>query len=205
MRNKKISKDLMVTLGFMILLAITAVYDVIARDSIKIPRIVLIVVTIWALYFFFKITFLRKSKIMYYCILIFIFLSMYLANVWDFYGIPNYDKYLHLGSGILIALIGYVLFIHLCGGREKPGMHPLFPVIFSIIFSIAGAGVWEIWEFGTDLAFGLTAQNGSLNDTMIDIICGTVMGIVANIPIYLYAKGRNVRFIEAILKEFKKY
>lgn len=203
MKDKKISRELMVTLGFMVLLAITAVYDVIARDSIKIPRIILIVVTVWALYLFFKVTFLRKSKIMYYCILVFIFLSMYLANVWDFYGIPNYDKYLHLGSGILIALIGYVLFIHLCGGKEQPGMNPLTPVIFSVIFAIAGAGLWEIWEFATDTAFGLTAQNGSLFDTMIDIICGTIMGIIANIPIYLYAKGRQIKFIEAILNEFK--
>lgn len=205
MKIKKISSEMMVTLGFMVLLAITAIYDVIARDSIKIPRIILIVVTVWALYFFFKITFLRKSKIMYYCILGFIFLSMYLANVWDFYGIPNYDKYLHLGSGILIALIGYVLFIHLCGGKEQPGMNPLAPVIFSIIFAIAGAGLWEIWEFATDTAFGLTAQNGSLVDTMIDIICGTLMGIVANIPIYLYSKGKKIKFIEAILNEFKNY
>lgn len=203
MKNKKMSNDIMITWGFMILLAITTVYDVIVRDAAKVPRILLIVITVWAVYFFFKVTFLRKSKTMYYCILVFIFLSMYLANVWDFYGIPNYDKYLHLGSGVLIALIGYVLFIYLCGGKQQPGMHPLFPVIFSVIFAIAGAGIWEIWEFTTDSLFGLTAQNGSLLDTMIDIICGTIMGIIANIPIYMYAKGRNVKFIEAILNEFK--
>lgn len=203
MRNEKKSKDLMVTLWFMVLLAITAVYDAIVRDSIKLPRIILIVVTVWAIYFFCKLTFLKSSKIIYYCILGFIFLSMYLANVWDFYGIPYYDKYLHLGSGILIALIGYVLFIYLCGGKEQPGMNPLAPVIFSIIFAIAAAGIWEIWEFATDQAFGLTAQNGSLLDTMIDIICGTIMGLITNIPIYLHTKGKKIKFIDSILNELR--
>lgn len=203
MESKKMSKDLIVTLGFMILLAVTAIYDIIARDSVKIARIILIVGTVWVTYFIFKITFLKKSKIMYYCILVFIFLSMYLANVWNFYGIPNYDKYLHLGSGVLIALIGYVLFIYLCGGKEQPGMNPLTPVIFSVIFSIAGAGIWEIWEFSTDSLFGLSAQNGSLIDTMIDIICGTIMGLITNIPIYLHSKGKKVKFIENILNELK--
>ena len=203
MRNKKFSKELIVTFGFMILLALTVVYDFLVKDGQKFPRINLIVVTVWAMYFIWKKSFLKKSKIMYYCTLGFIFLSMYLASVWNFYGIPHYDKYLHLGSGILIALIGYVLFLHLCGGREQPEVSPLAPVIFSIIFSIAAAGVWEIWEFTTDSLFGLNAQNGSLFDTMTDIICGTIMGIITNIPIYLKSKGKNIKFIEAILNEFE--
>ncbi|MGL5084375.1 MAG: hypothetical protein ACRC68_01410, partial [Clostridium sp.] len=198
MKNKKIGKELMVTLGFMILLALTAIYDSAARGGEKFGRILLIVVTVWAVYFFCRVTFLRKSATMYYSIIVFIFLSMYLANVWDFYGIPNYDKYLHLGSGILIALIGYVYFLHLCGGEHIPQINPLAPVIFSIIFSIAAAGIWEIWEFSTDMIFGLSAQNGSLLDTMIDIICGTVMGIVTNIPFYLNIKGKKIKFVQTI-------
>lgn len=203
MKKNNIGKDLLITLGFMILLAITAIYDILTRDSVKLFRIILIGITIWGTYFFLKFTFLKKSKIIYYCILTFIFLSMYLANVWNFYAIPNYDKYLHLGSGILIALIGYVLFIYLCGDLKKTKINPLAPVIFSIIFSIAGAGIWEMWEFATDLIFGFSAQNGSLYDTMMDIVCGSVMGIITNIPIYLHSKGRNIKFIENILDEIK--
>lgn len=204
MKKEKIGKDLSITLGFMVLLIITAVYDITVRDSVKLFRIILIAGTVWVTYFFVNFTFLKKFKIIYYYILGFIFLSMYLANVWNFYGIPYYDKFLHLGSGILIALIGYVLFIHLCGNTEKTGINPFAPIIFSIIFSIAGAGVWEIWEFTTDLIFGFSAQNGSLNDTMIDIICGSVMGIITNIPMYMHVKGRKIKFIENILYEFKK-
>lgn len=203
MKKDNLSKEITLTLGFMVLLALTAIYDMVARGGEKFGRIILIVVTVWVTYFFCRATFLKKSKTMYYSIIVFIFLSMYLANVWNFYGIPNYDKYLHLGSGVLIALIGYVWFLHLCGEKDIPEMNPLAPVIFSIIFSIAAAGVWEIWEFSTDMAFGLSAQNGSLLDTMTDIICGTVMGIVTNIPIYFNIKGKKIKFIDSIVNEFK--
>ena len=76
-------------------------------------------------------------------------------------------------------------------------------IFFSIAFSIAAAGVWEIWEFSTDQLFGFTSQNNSLIDTMGDIICGTVMGIIANIPIYLHIKGKKIKFVEKIIEEMK--
>ncbi len=72
--------------------------------------------------------------------------------------------------------------------------------MFVIMFSISSAGIWEIWEFTTDSLFNLQAQNG-LVDTMWDIILGTVSGIIMSIPIYAYAKGKNIKFIDRIVKE----
>ncbi|GAB6167748.1 hypothetical protein JCM1393_02080 [Clostridium carnis] len=128
---------------------------------------------------------------------------MYLASIWDFYSITNYDKFLHLGSGAIIAIIGYIYFIFLCNGKEIKDLNPKTSVIFVIIFSAAAAGIWEIWEFTTDSLFGLTAQNG-LEDTMWDIICGTVVGILTAIPIYLHSKGKKIKIIEYMLKEMEK-
>ena len=71
------------------------------------------------------------------------------------------------------------------------------------MFSIASAGVWEMWEFSTDQLFGFASQNNSLNDTMWDIICGSIMGIIANIPIYLYIRGMKIKFIENLIQEMK--
>ena len=47
-------------------------------------------------------------------------------------------------------------------------------IIFTI--TVAGAGCWEIIEFIGDTFFGTNAQLGSLQDTMEDIICGTIVG-----------------------------
>ena len=130
---------------------------------------------------------------------------MYLGNVFDFYLIiPMYDKILHSISGLIIGFIGYICFLYLNNGEEKGSFKPQMAMVFSIIFSIAAAGIWEIWEFSTDQLFGFTSQNNSLIDTMMDIICGSVMGIIARIPIYLHSKVKNIRFIDKIIDEINR-
>ena len=189
----------------MIILMVTAVYDFIFRDGEKLFRIGLMAVTLWIMYFIYKKTFLRKSRLSFYLIYSFIFGAMYLGNVFDFYLIiPMYDKMLHLLSGLIIGIIGYMLFMHVSNGIVDGPFKRYMPILFSIIFAIAGAAVWEIWEFSTDQLFGFTSQNNSLHDTMWDIICGTIMGVVANIPIYLYyIKGKNIKFIKKINEDMK--
>lgn len=189
----------------MIILIVTAVYDFIFRDGEKFFRIGLMAVTLWIMYFIYKKTFLRKSRLSFYLIYSFIFGAMYLGNVFDFYLIiPMYDKMLHLLSGLIIGIIGYMLFMHVSNGIVDGTFKRYMPILFSIIFAIAGAAVWEIWEFSTDQLFGFTSQNNSLHDTMWDIICGTIMGVVANIPIYLYyIKGKNIKFIKKINEDMK--
>ena len=201
----KENKPLLVNLIYMAVLIITFIYKYAIKDYDELFRIGLAAVTAWIVYFVCKITFLKKSEICFYVILAFTFSAIYLGNVWDLYRIiPIYDKLLHLLSGVIIAIIGFVLFLYLNNGNIKWDFNTYFAVIFSIIFSIAAAGLWEIWEFSTDMLFGFHSQNNSLIDTMMDIICGSIMGIIANIPIYLYIKGKNISFIEKIIDEINR-
>ena len=201
----KENKQLLVNFIYMAVLIITFIYKYAIKDYDELFRIGLAAVTAWVVYFTYKITFLKKSEICFYVILAFSFSAIYLGNVWDLYRIiPIYDKLLHLLSGVIIAVIGFVLFLYLNNGNIKGDFNTYFVVIFSIIFSIAAAGIWEIWEFSTDMIFGFHSQNNSLIDTMMDIICGSIMGIIANIPIYLYIKGKNISFIEKIIKEMNR-
>lgn len=198
-------KALRINLISMIILFFTAVYDFLFRNGEKIFRIGLMAVTLWIVYFVYKKTFLRKSRISFYLIYSFIIGAMYLGNVFDFYIIiPMYDKILHLLSGLIIGVIGYILFLHVSNGQNEGSFKKYMPILFSIIFSIATAGVWEIWEFSTDQLFGFASQNNSLNDTMWDIICGSIMGVIANIPIYLYIRGMKIKFIEKLIEEMSR-
>ncbi|MGG7078043.1 hypothetical protein [Clostridium sardiniense] len=197
---KKLTYDSVITYLFLILLAITTVWDVIYRGGEKLPRIVLILVTVGLLKLFCRYTFFRKSKMTYVAVLIFIFFSMYLANVLNFYAIEGYDKMLHLASGLLIGVIGFAIYTYLFNPKKNKDIKPFAMVLFTIMFAVACAGVWEIWEFTTDSLFGLTAQNG-LEDTMYDIICGTVGGIIVTIPIYLYSKGGKNKLLDKMIKE----
>ncbi|GAB6167749.1 hypothetical protein JCM1393_02090 [Clostridium carnis] len=51
------NRELLVTLGFMILLVFTTIYDLIVRNGEKIPRIALIAVTIIGTYIFYRKSF----------------------------------------------------------------------------------------------------------------------------------------------------
>lgn len=204
MRRDKNNKELIVALAFTIILIMTLIYKFIIGDYEKLFRIGLTFITVILAYLLYKRSFLKGSSVIYYINLLFIFLSMYLASVWNFYSIPNYDKFLHLLSGAVIALIGYVLFIYLTTENSRKEINSLTAVIFVIIFSTAMAGAWEIWEFTTDSLFGFQAQNNSLVDTMWDIICGSLVGIITSIPIYLHSKGNNIKIIDMIIKDIEK-
>ena len=116
----KENKPLLVNLIYMAVLIITFIYKYAIKDYDELFRIGLAAVTAWIVYFVCKITFLKKSEICFYVILAFTFSSIYLGNVWDLYRIiPIYDKLLHLLSGVIIAVIGLVLFLYLNNGKIK--------------------------------------------------------------------------------------
>lgn len=202
--KKQIKYDRIITYIFYLLLFITAIWDKLFRNGEKFFRIVLIYMTIFVTKLLFSKTFLRRSKVGYVIALAFVFFSMYLANVMGFYSIPNYDKILHLISGVLLAFYGLILYIFLCGNKENETMRPIGMVVFSLIFAIACAGTWEMWEFTTDHLFGLSAQNNSLQDTMWDIICGTIGGSFSCFFIYLYTKGKNIRIVKMIIEDMEE-
>ena len=192
--------DKLLTMIFYILLLVTAIIDSLYRDGIKFWRIILIYVTIFVVRIIFNKTFLKKFLSTYIITLIFIFISMYLANVWDFYAIDNYDKFLHFISGILIGFLGLVIYIYLSNGNINNEMKPITIFIFPLIFSIAIAGVWEIWEFFTDQVFGLTAQ-WNLDDTMWDIILGSLGGGLSSVLIYYSNKSKKIRVIQRLINK----
>lgn len=199
--KKNLSYDMKFTYLFYILLGVTFIWDYFSRGGEKAWRIGLIYITIFAARFLFSKTFLKKSKAAYVVTLVFIFFAMYLANVMNFYAFEFYDKILHFASGVLLAFYGLILFVYLCGSEEDSGVRSMAFVVVPFLFAVACAGVWEIWEFATDSIFGLTAQNGSLNDTMWDIITGTVGGMISCFLIYIHIKVKKIALVKAVINE----
>ena len=126
----------------------------------------------WLISFLFvqrKIKGLKQATVN--CITVFIMLSVFLGRTWNFYAlVPHWDKLLHLISGILCAQIGKELYIKLNGNTKNKALENSF----ALFVSLSAASLWEIWEFGCDKILKMNAQNNSLNDTMLDIICGSV-------------------------------
>lgn len=188
-----------VTIAFLILTTITLIYDLINNDSEKLFKGIMIYLTVAGAWFLFNKTFLKKIEAVYYVALGFIFFAIYLANLWDFYGIPHYDKFLHFISGIILALLGLILYMYMGRKNIEVNKHQITIVIFPLFFAIACAGCWEMWEFTTDSLLGLHAQNNSLVDTMTDIIYGTIGGSLTSVLNYIAYRGKNIKLIKNIV------
>ncbi len=112
----------------------------------------------------------------YYAVLIFILLSVFAGRALEIYQIiPFWDKILHFLSGFVFVSAGKNIYIKLNGTKENNALMNLFV----LSFAIAAAGMWEIYEFTIDKLFHTVAQNGSLDDTMWDIIAGSTSSVIA--------------------------
>ena len=129
---------------------------------------------------------------------IFLILSLLIGSLWQVYKLwTPFDKVVHLGGGILIAVLAYVLFKE--SKHNKVSLFWLFMLTFSV--AMMCGGVWEIWEFTTDILFHNDAQitedligRMAIMDTMYDIICDFVGGLVgATIAVILEWKKRKTK------------
>lgn len=131
----------------------------------------------------FAIIFINKkcpvlSTGTYYWVILFVLLSVFLGRGLRIYFlIPHWDKFLHFISGFILASAGYQVYTHK-GGTVN---NKLLMGLFVFTFAAASAGIWEIYEFILDCFFNMNCQNGSLNDTMWDIILGTASAFITAI------------------------
>ncbi|MEK4353937.1 hypothetical protein MKX41_24260 [Paenibacillus sp. FSL R5-0475] len=125
-----------------------------------------------------------------FSVLVFITITMMLANLFNLYGvIPYLDKIEHLLSGIILFFVGRFILIKMAKRKGLGGLPSNIIIWFAFLFAVAMAGMWEIYEFTVDHLFELHSQNGSLTDTMMDMICGTLGALVASF--YLFVEVRR--------------
>lgn len=130
-----------------------------------------------------------------FSVLVFIAITMMLANLFNMYGvIPYLDKIEHLLSGVILFFVGRFILIKMAKRKGLGGLPSNIIIWFAFLFAVAMAGIWEIYEFTVDHLFELHSQNGSLNDTMLDMICGTLSAGIASF--YLYDKVRRTSRVD---------
>ena len=160
--SMQLTYDNIITIIFLVLLTATLIFNIVFQNGDKMFRIILTAVTIVIARIVFLVTFLKKSKASYTASLIFVFMAMYLGNVFDFYSrISSYDKILHFSSGIIIGVIGLIIYAHFTKEYMKK-LDTKFMLLFIFIFCVALAGCWDIWEFTGDRLFGFQSQNNRL-------------------------------------------
>lgn len=143
-----------------------------------------------------------------------------LGEIGDFYAkISWWDSMLHLSSGVLFGILGYIIIntMNRFDGKTSK-FSPIFVSFWVVCFSLAMAAIWELFEFTVDEIFGTNMQqylvNGSmlskeepllghdaLRDTIKDLALDFVGSIIPAIIGYIGLKKNKMGFITIYLKK----
>jgi hypothetical protein len=136
---------------------------------------------------------------------IFIYMSLYLGEVNDFYArFWWWDLVLHGSSGFLLGITGFFL-VYLLNQDKKANLHltPGFIALFAFTFSQGLGSLWEIFEFTMDQVFGLNMQKSGLVDTMWDLIINASAAMTISLLGYGYMKSPTAdSFLERAIDRF---
>lgn len=103
--------------------------------------------------------------------------------------IPNWDTYVHVYSGTMLAWLGYIL---VGQAASKAKSLPLWLMnVFAFMTPLAFAALWEIYEYTSDQLWGTTMQAGGLEDTIVDMAAALVGASVALIAASLWRLRKN--------------
>lgn len=104
-------------------------------------------------------------------ILLFIFAAEILGEISEFYVyFPFWDTMLHTLNGFLAAAIGFSL-VMLLNDDERVAfrLSPFFLALVAFCFSMTIGVIWEFFECGVDLLFGLDMQKDTIIHTISSI------------------------------------
>jgi len=110
--------------------------------------------------------------------LIFILAGPFLGSALNVYvAIPEWDALVHYDSGIMVGWLG-MLMVRRAEERTGALLPRWFGLIVILFTAMAFAAAWEVCEFASDQLIGTVSQ-ANLEDTMGDIVAGTLGGLTA--------------------------
>lgn len=130
----------------------------------------------------------------------FVFLSLFLGSVTDFYyQFWWWDMVLHLSSGFLLGIVGFlVLFVLNSTDRLPKGIRPSFLCLFGVTFAVSVGVLWEIFEFAVDQTWphiNMQSTETGVVDTMHDLIVNTAGAVTVGAMGLAYFKSGRYSFV----------
>ena len=137
---------------------------------------------------------IRLPMVFLAAISLFVFATLFLGEVFDFYNrFWWWDVLLHGISAIGFGIIGFLFVFFLFEG-DRYAAPPWALALIAFTFAMAIGTLWEVFEFGMDQLFGLNMQKSGLLDTMSDLIVDSLGAFIGAISGFFWLKGRQVGF-----------
>ena len=132
----------------------------------------------------------------------FFFASIFLGEAFDFYErLWWWDIALHGLSAIGFGLTGFLfIFMLFEGDRFAAPASAIAMISFCVAMTVGG--LWEIFEYGMDVTFGLNMQKSGLDDTMGDLIVDAIGGLIGSITGYFYLRYESAGLLGRGLAQF---
>lgn len=137
---------------------------------------------------------IRLPMVFLAAISLFVFSTLFLGEVFDFYDrFWWWDILLHGISAIGFGIIGFLFVFYLFEG-DRYAAPPWALALIAFAFAVSIGTMWEIFEYGMDQIFGLNMQKSGLDDTMTDLIVDALGAFTGAISGFFWLKGRQVGF-----------
>lgn len=145
---------------------------------------------------------IRLPRSIVAAIVVFIFATLFLGEVMDFYiRLWWWDIALHGMSALGLGFAGFLLVFILFEGDRYAA--PAWAIgLLAFCFAVTIGVIWEVFEFAMDQTFGLNMQKSGLADTMGDLIVDIIGAGVAGLTGALYLRGKALGSVSALIEEF---
>lgn len=207
--KKKITCDIILEIVLYIAILGYIIYGIFSKNNSYLVNGILTAIVMAMPRIIMKIFKFKASPFLNFLVQFFIFISMFLGKLNNFYGkFFWWDFFLHAVSGIVIFLVAYVVFL-LQNNCRTDNINVSLILTYIFLFCVAMTAIWEMWEFAGDMLFGLNSQGASLIDTMEDIIAGSTGPLIMVPFLYFHLKGKKNRIFsnltDFIVENNKKY
>lgn len=188
---KKINEFLIMTISIFAIIYFISHFDVLTLSE-KLTSLSLIPVLfgVKIIRRFLKLKIEDGTELMY---LLFVIGAQLVGSIFHAYDLVKYyDKFIHFLSGLLSSIFALTLL----NNTKLKNRTIITDIIFIITFTLAIAGLWEFFEFFSDLILNGDAQRvvtSGVADTMTDMIAAFISSIIFS-SIYYYKASKLVNF-----------
>lgn len=192
MNNKNRKITAIIAVLFDIILIITSVISVAARDW---KNLLLSLTAILSLKIPFIFTYFANKKKLslpnsfQLVAMLFIFSAQYLGEIKGFYiEFWWWDLLLHFvfGGYVVIVILNLIQGVIINNEGITKKQFNLFLVIFAFSFTIALGTLWEMFEFAGDYLFKTNMIKGGLEDTATDLLIKILAALITSIICYFH-------------------
>jgi hypothetical protein len=133
---------------------------------------------------------------------LFFFASIFLGEAFDFYErLWWWDLALHGSSALGFGLTGF-LFVFMLFEGDRFAAPPSAIAFITFCVAMTVGAIWEVFEYGMDISFGLSMQKSGLDDTMGDLIVNALGGFIASLTGYVYLVRNSAGMLGKGLSQF---